>query len=644
MKKRQLSALIEISRAVGANSDFVQAGGGNTSVKSPDGRTMLVKASGTALPDVNKGAGWIELDVPRVLSLLDEPLMGLAPAEREAQVLRSMRAAVIGGPGERPSVESALHALLGPVVIHTHPTAVNALACGPGRAALDELAREGEPPPLWVPFAPGYCLAVAVREAIEAYRSKHGAAPAVFLLESHGIFVSANTADECLKLHAGWTSRCEKYFASVAPSPAPAPRPAPEEVRAAMAALRRALDEADKLPALLRLSDDPELAGAGGSEVGATLANGALSPDQVVYCGSRAIAVESLAENTPAIVTALGEPGAPRVLLAKDIGAILIADDPGGLDAAEAVASASARTIRLAAGRGGARNLDAVSVDFITHWEAESYRAGLLGAPGAPLVGRVALVTGAASGLGLGIARGLVGAGATVAFGDIDEASLKKAVDETGDAKRTLAVAMDVTDEASVARAFDRTIRNWGGVDVLVCAAGIAPPHELVNMPADEWRRALEVNLTGYFLAGREAARVMKAQGGGGSIVLLSSKTGLEASKANSAYNATKAGELHLARGWALELGPDGIRVNAVAPGNVFEGSKIWNPEYIRVCAEKRGIRPEEVIPHYVSLTAIGREIKRRDVAAAVVFLSSDAARCITGQTLVVDGGQVMVR
>ena len=127
-------------------------------------------------------------------------------------------------------------------------------------------------------------------------------------------------------------------------------------------------------------------------------------------------------------------------------------------------------------------------------------------------------------------------------------------------------------------------------------------------------------------------------------MVMLSSKTGLGASKSNSAYNATKAGELHLMRGWALELGPHGIRVNAVAPGNVFEGSKIWNPEYIKVAARKKGIKPEEVVSYYTSLTALNREIKGSDVAAGIVFLCSDAARCITGQTLVIDGGQVMVR
>jgi NAD(P)-dependent dehydrogenase (short-subunit alcohol dehydrogenase family) len=314
------------------------------------------------------------------------------------------------------------------------------------------------------------------------------------------------------------------------------------------------------------------------------------------------------------------------------------------LDAAEALAVSAAKIIRLASGRGGAHNLSSSSADFIINWEAEHYRGRLLGAQQLPLAGKVALVTGAASGLGCGIALGLVEAGAAVAFADIDDGSAATAAAGAADPRRAVPVHMDVTEEASVSAGFDRLLARWGGVDIVVCAAGVAPPYELVDMPVDNWRLALEVNLTGYFLVAREAARIMRAQGDGGAMVMVSSKTGLEASKANSAYNATKAGELHLVRGWALELGRDGIRVNAVAPGNVFEGSKIWNPEYIKAAARKRGIQPEEVIPYYTSLTALNREIKRSDVASAVVFLCSEAARCITGQTVVVDGGQVMVR
>ncbi|HUU11846.1 MAG TPA: SDR family oxidoreductase [Phycisphaerae bacterium] len=263
------------------------------------------------------------------------------------------------------------------------------------------------------------------------------------------------------------------------------------------------------------------------------------------------------------------------------------------------------------------------------------------------LAGKVALVTGAGSGLGRGIAEGLARAGAKVALVDIDLAAAEETharISQAVAPHRSLAVRCDVTDEASVAAAFSHTVEAFGGLDVCVPAAGIAPAYPLVDFPVGPWRKAIDINLTGYFLTAREAARILIRQGRGGSIILVSSKSGLDASKANSAYNATKAGEIHLARGWALELGAEGIRVNAIAPGNVFKGSKIWNPEYIEAAARKRGIQPEEVIPYYVGLTALGIEIQPEDVAGVVCWLASDAARVITGQVIVCDAGQVFVR
>ena len=261
---------------------------------------------------------------------------------------------------------------------------------------------------------------------------------------------------------------------------------------------------------------------------------------------------------------------------------------------------------------------------------------------GNSLAGRTILVTGAASGLGLGIARGLLQAGANVVLADLDDNGLNTVAPEFRE--HGLVTKMNVTDEASVQAGFAAGVARWGRLDGLVCAAGVAPAAPLEDTPLDKWKLAVDINLTGYFLCGREATRIFKKQGGGGSIVLLSSKSGLEPSKNNSAYNATKAGELHLARGWALELGPAGIRVNCIAPGNVFEGSKIWNPAYIAEAAKKKGIKPEEVIPHYIGMTALKRDIKPQDIANAAVFLLGDAARCMTGQVLVVDGGQVYTR
>jgi NAD(P)-dependent dehydrogenase (short-subunit alcohol dehydrogenase family)/rhamnose utilization protein RhaD (predicted bifunctional aldolase and dehydrogenase) len=645
MDKESLAQLIEISRVVGANPDFVQAGGGNASVKSPDGRTMAIKASGTALTAMSESDGWVELDAAVVLSILNRTDLATVEAnEREARVFEHLSSAVVSGRG-RPSVESALHAILGRMVLHTHPVAANALNCGPGAKALEEITSPGELPPLWIPYTdPGWCLATAIKSAAEAYREKHGCLPPVIFMENHGLLVSAADARECLALHNDWVARCERYFSPTAPAVRRAPEMDSAALRRTMVELRRAWRAARGAAPFVRVSDDPELAGAACGGAAEILAAGSLTPDHIVYTGAHAVLAESLEELSAKLKPALAEKAPPRLALVRNVGTFLLAEDPVKLDAAEGLAVAAAKIVRLAAGRGGAHNLSPSSADFIINWEAEHYRARLLDTAAAPLVGRVALVTGAASGLGCGVAQGLVEAGAAVAFGDIDDPGAEAAAAASADPRRALPLHMDVTDERSVAAAFDQLLRHWGGVDIIVCAAGIAPPYELVDMPVDKWRLALEINLTGYFLVAREAARIMRAQGDGGAMVMVSSKTGLDASRANSAYNATKAGELHLMRGWALELGPDGIRVNAVAPGNVFEGSKIWNSEYIEAAARKRGIKPEEVIPYYTSLTALKREIKRSDVAAAVVFLCSDAARCITGQTLVVDSGQVMVR
>ena len=260
------------------------------------------------------------------------------------------------------------------------------------------------------------------------------------------------------------------------------------------------------------------------------------------------------------------------------------------------------------------------------------------------LAGQVALVTGAASGLGLGVATGLLRAGASVVFSDVDAAGLAQVAAALACPERLLTVRCDVTDEGSVAGAVEATLARFGRLDGLACCAGVAPAFPLTEFPLAKWKLAMDINLTGYFLCGREAARVMTAQGHGGWMVLLSSKSGLEPSRSNSAYNATKAGELHLARGWALELGGAGIRVNCIAPGNVFQGSKIWNEQYIAQVAAKRGIRPDEVIPYYINLTSLKRDIQPDDIAQAAVFLASERARCITGQVLVVDGGQVWAR
>lgn len=671
MPDAALQDLLKISHAVGGDEDLTQVGGGNTSVKTARG-TMLIKASGTRLADMREDRGWVELELEGLLALLDDArLRGLPAQEREAALLRHLAVLRVGGPGERPSVECVVHALLDTVVVHTHPVAANVYGCSQdGERALRELGGADADSLLWLPYGdPGYPLALALALALcdglkaHAQNREKSAAIAIGMIiqANHGFFVHAPRPDDVLAAHRKFLAACDGALPYKVPQPH-----SPDEARVRSVALAirgghgrlHHPDTDDRIEChtapQVRLLERPELAAAAtNSQLAEDLAAGALTPDGIVYTGPAALRL-SETENRAAILAALKDYQQrhglfPKLIIADQIGTFAVGASPAQLEATAETAAANARLLlRLRAIGYKPRFMGNRDVEYIKNWEVETYRAKQLsGSGGGPLAGRIAVVTGAGSGLGKGIASGLAGAGAVVFFADIDMPAAQEAaeaVNTSGGCQCGYALSMDVTSEASVAEAFARVIRLAGGLDIVVNCAGIAPAHELVDFPLDQWERTLQINLTGYFLVTREAARIMREQGVGGAVICLSSKSGLEASQANSAYNATKAGEIHLARGWALEFARDLIRVNCVAPGNVFEGSKIWNPDYIKKAAEKRGIQPEEVIPYYISLSPLQKEIQAADVAEAVIFLCSDAARRITGQVLAVDGGQVMVR
>lgn len=652
---RALADLIRMSNVTGKDPALVLGGGGNTSVKTADGRYMYIKASGTALKDMCRERGWRRLRIEPVLAIIkDRSLHKLDAIARENTVVSRLLEACEDGcaGGARPSVESHLHALLKSHVIHLHPLVVSAYVnARNGQAELAKLFAREKLPPLWVPYAnPGYMLARKIAALVEDYQQQHGRKPQVLFLAKHGVFVTADSANGALRLVRKVIALCES---KVRPIRARSIKPPTEQdVTTARLAVRKAVF--DVTGQYLPVSYFPATNSIGAfmahNEARALLAAPALHPEEMVYANGPALWLEnSRWENIRrGLQSRLTKaPKAPSAFLIKGLGLFVAADK--SLAPLVAEMEDGSVTVRMHARRfGGVIGLNKREQAFINTWESEAFRRKLVsGECKGELNNRIAVVTGAGSGLGRSLSLGLARAGALVALAEIDE----KAAQETAgiiSAERSKnqvkVVPCDVTSEASVHSAFQELLSYWGGLDILVNAAGIAPAYALVDTPVDKWRMALEVNLTGYLLMAREAAKIMIAQGMGGSIINLSSKSGLDASKNNTTYNATKAGEIHMARGWALELGEHGIRVNSIAPGNVFEGSRIWNPEYIKVCARKYGIRPEEVIPYYVNRTALRREIKGQDIADAVVFLCSDRARTITGQTLVADAGQVMVR
>ncbi|OHB64974.1 MAG: hypothetical protein A2Y77_09410, partial [Planctomycetes bacterium RBG_13_62_9] len=587
---KTLADLIRISNTTGRDPALVLGGGGNTSVKTEDGKYMYIKASGTALKDMDEQRGWRRLRIEPVLAIIrDKSLNKLDPVARENLVVSRLLEACEDDckTGARPSVESHLHALLGSHVIHLHPLAVSAYVnARNGRAQIQKLFAQEKSAPLWVPYAdPGYMLARKIAMLVDTYQQEHGRKPQILFLEKHGVFVTADSARAALRLVRRVIGLCES---KLRPIRSRSVRPAsPQDIAAAKLAIRRAVFEVTGRysPVTHFPPTDNVAAFMAHPQAQALLSTPALHPEELVYANGPALWLEDgrpdrIRRKLQARLDRTQK--APCAFLLQRFGLFVAADK--SLAPLVAEMEDACMAVRMhAAMFGGVLGLTKREQEFINNWESEAFRRKQVsGQDQGELNNRIAVVTGAGSGLGRSIAVGLARAGAMVALADIDVNAAQDtaaAIAKERSANQVRVIPCDVTGEDSVRHTFDELLAHWGGLDILVNAAGIAPAYPLVDTPVAQWRLALEINLTGYLLMAREAARLMIAQGMGGSIVNLSSKSGLDASKNNTAYNATKAGEIHMARGWALELGEHGIRVNSLAPGNVFEGSKIWNPE-----------------------------------------------------------------
>ncbi len=248
---------------------------------------------------------------------------------------------------------------------------------------------------------------------------------------------------------------------------------------------------------------------------------------------------------------------------------------------------------------------------------------------GGDLAGKVAVVTGAASGLGRAITHRYVDAGALVVAADIDADGLDEVVAEIGET--VVAVPTDVTDEARVEALFAAAVDRFGKVDVAVANAGTGTAALLVDHPLDEWQRVVDLCLTGVFLTLKHAGRVM-VPAGAGSIVLMSSLNGRQPGRGMAAYCASKAGVSMLAQVGGLELGASGIRVNAIAPG--FVVTSLTSP-----LQDVPG-----VIDEYLENTPVGRAGLPADIAAAATYLAGDGSTYVNGTVLEVDGGAHTMR
>jgi NAD(P)-dependent dehydrogenase (short-subunit alcohol dehydrogenase family)/rhamnose utilization protein RhaD (predicted bifunctional aldolase and dehydrogenase) len=634
--RKELEQLAAASNKYGSDALFVLAGGGNTSFKTR--ATMWIKPSGTQLATI-RAAQFLPMARAQVSAVLDTPMPANAVA-REARIAELLNHAVLPGSSGRPSVEACVHNLFDAAyVVHLHPGLVNGMTCGrDGAAACARLFSDA----LWIPYTdPGFTLARRIREELAAYKAAHGAQPAMVFLQNHGVFVGADALATIDHVYATIMQRLRAAY---------------KKAGVATTLQVGTLNEATVYDAAPRLRG---LLG-GTARVMVTVAppfavaRGPLTPDHIVYAKSYAYSGSITAEKIDAFAVARGY----RPVIVAQKGAVFAAGTSvRNARIALALARDAALVQQLAAAFGGARFLDARARTFIETWEVESYRQKVsLASSAGRLQGKVAVVTGAAQGFGRGIAECLAAAGALVVVADMNAAGAEEcaaALRATHGADAAMALPVNVTDEASVARMLRQVVAVCGGVDLLVANAGVLRAGSVKTMPLEDFAFVTQVNYTGYFVCVKHVSRLMARQNASGrgawtDIVQVNSKSGLQGSNKNSAYAGSKFGAIGLTQSFAKELLEDRIKVNAVCPGNYFEGPLWSDPErglfrqYLDAGKVPGAATIADVRRHYEAQVPMGRGCTPADVARAIVYCVEQDYE--TGQAVAVSGGQVMLK
>jgi rhamnose utilization protein RhaD (predicted bifunctional aldolase and dehydrogenase) len=378
---KALADLIKISNITGRDSALVQGGGGNTSVKTDDGKYMYIKASGTALKDMNSKKGWRRLRLEPVLSILqDETLAKLDASVREPEVVDRLLLACDDNvtSGARPSVESHLHAFLDRCIIHLHPIMLAAyVSAKNGRAVLEKLFKGEKLPPLWVPYAdPGFILAKKIASLVDRYQKQYGEKPAIMFLQKHGLFVTADTADAALRIVRRVIKSCSDNLKQLKPRRFKSP--SKEEIIKARQAIHNAVLEAtgQDLPVTYFPVDNTVAAFMQRKDAKKLLATPALNPDELVYANGSAMWLEkydskTISQKLKSLVERGLKPAAAFVV--KGLGLFVAADKKVTPVVAEI--TTGSLFVRMQAARfDGINPLNERQQDFINNWESEAFR------------------------------------------------------------------------------------------------------------------------------------------------------------------------------------------------------------------------------------------------------------------------------
>ncbi|GAB2824817.1 bifunctional aldolase/short-chain dehydrogenase [Streptomyces daliensis] len=667
----QTEALLERSHRLGADPRNTNYAGGNTSAKGTatdpvtgsDIELMWVKGSGGDLGTLTAG-GLAALRLDRLRAL-----PGVYPGvEREDEMVAAFDFCLHGRGGAAPSIDTAMHGLVDAAhVDHLHPDSGIALACA---ADGEKLTAEcfGDTV-VWVPWRrPGFQLGLDIAAVKEANPLAVGC-----VLGGHGITAWGDTSEECERNSLHIIRTAEAFLAERGrPEPFGPVReewkPLPEAVRreraAALAPVVRGLASTDRAQVGHFTDSDTVLDFLSRREHPRLAALGTSCPDHFLRTKVRPLVLDLAAdaplEEAVARLRELHEEyraeyrayyerhadedspamrGAdPAIVLVPGVGMFSFGKEKQTARVAGEFYVNAINVMRGAEAVSSYAPIEESEKFRIEYWELEEAKLRRMPAP-RPLATRVALVTGAASGIGRAIAERLVAEGACVAVADRDASNAERVAGELGGADKAVAVAVDVTSEEQIAAAFREAVLAFGGVDLLVNNAGISLSRPLLETTAEDWDRQHGIMARGSFLASREAARVMTAQGMGGDIVYIASKNGVFAGPDNIAYGATKADQAHQVRLLAAELGGHGIRVNGVNPDGVVRGSGIFAGGWGAQRAAVYGVPEEKLGEFYAQRTLLKREVLPEHVANAVYVLTGGDLSHTTGLHIPVDAG-----
>ena len=665
----ELDGLVYQSRLIGADPSLVLWGGGNTSLKTTERDFMglerpvlRVKGSGTDMKSIlAQGFPGALLDL--VLPLFDREEMS------DEEMVDYLGHCLIELNSPRPSIETLLHAFIPQAsVVHSHADAIlsitnthkpkTLLSDAFGNAVVVASYRR-----------PGFRLSKEV-----ALRARGRPRARGVVLLNHGLVTWGDTPKEAYDSHIELVSRAEDFIERAGIGRRVFPRirgvglkPSQRHRVAASVApsIRGLVSEGQR--AVLRFEDgDDVMELVNSSEAERLTRLGAATPDHLLNTKRVPLFIDvkdpqdadevkeklqaGMAEYTGSYQRwfarhsdgkhPMSDPF-PRVVLLRGVGMWTTGRDARS---ARIAADIYRHTIGILSGSQALDRYTSLSpreAYDAEYWPLELYKQSLR-PPEKDLSGRVALVTGGASGIGRAIARLFAQEGAHVVVTDVDLAGARRVAREIAGKhgeERVLHCRLDVSDEKSVKAAFQTARLAFGGLDVLVSNAGIALTGPLDRLALSDWQMSLAVNATGHFLVAREAVGILKEQGLGGSLVFIATKNVPAPGQNLGAYSAAKAAESQLARVLAIENGAQGIRSNMINPDAIFRDSKLWSSDVREERAKAHGIPVDQVEDFYRRRTLLKASVTAEDVAEAALFLAGDRSLKTTGAMLPVDGG-----